>query len=283
MPTELNKIGGKAAPPASFGRFVIADWSAVPAPVPYADLTNPQTLNLYAYVKNNPLRYTDPTGHAVGWPMGSGPDPSAMGPMWTGRDHLLDSSWSNFVTVEHQWFMDGQWWTVGVSRVNAQDLQDDQRKKQKKIAQQLAAQVPPEVKAAIGAAVNASNSATTDDKEGGFHEESLKWGKDASGNVVVSPSVPGAYAPPGTNPTTNFAPANPKTDEKLVIVDGFAHIHPKGGGDRTFVQPPSGVDKDFARGSSAIHIGVGAANKKVYFFNSSGVIGSPMKLNDFMR
>ena len=34
--------------------------------MPYADLTNPQTLNLYGYVKNNPLRNTDPTGHSGG-------------------------------------------------------------------------------------------------------------------------------------------------------------------------------------------------------------------------
>ena len=51
---------------SGLGRFVIADWSAVPEPVPFADLTNPQTLNLYAYVENNPLRYTDPTGHFSG-------------------------------------------------------------------------------------------------------------------------------------------------------------------------------------------------------------------------
>jgi len=41
---------------ASSGRFIQAD-SIVPAP------GNPQSLNRYAYVYNNPLRYTDPTGH----------------------------------------------------------------------------------------------------------------------------------------------------------------------------------------------------------------------------
>ena len=113
------------------------------------------------------------------------------------------------------------------------------------------------------------NSPTADDKKGGFHEESLKYGKDASGNVLVSPSVPGPYAPPGTNPHTDYTPANPKVDEKLVTVDGFVHIHPKGGGDRAFVQGPSQADRDFAGLSSARNIVVGAADKKVYFFNGS--------------
>ncbi len=36
-----------------------------PGPLPYADITDPQTLNKYAYVRNNPLRYTDPDGHII--------------------------------------------------------------------------------------------------------------------------------------------------------------------------------------------------------------------------
>jgi RHS repeat-associated protein len=44
-------------------RFLSPDWSAIPVPVPYADLTNPQTLNQYAYVHNNPTSYGDPDGH----------------------------------------------------------------------------------------------------------------------------------------------------------------------------------------------------------------------------
>lgn len=31
--------------------------------MPYADITNPQSLNKYSYTYNNPLRYVDPDGH----------------------------------------------------------------------------------------------------------------------------------------------------------------------------------------------------------------------------
>lgn len=48
---------------SQFGRWLSADWSSVPAPVPYANLTNPQTLNLYAMVSDNPESFADLDGH----------------------------------------------------------------------------------------------------------------------------------------------------------------------------------------------------------------------------
>jgi hypothetical protein len=39
------------------------DWSDEPSPVPYAKLTDPQSLNLYSYVTDDPLSHTDLDGH----------------------------------------------------------------------------------------------------------------------------------------------------------------------------------------------------------------------------
>jgi len=45
-----------------FGRWLSADWSAVPVAVPYANLTNPQTLNLYSMVADDPESFADLDG-----------------------------------------------------------------------------------------------------------------------------------------------------------------------------------------------------------------------------
>jgi len=49
---------------SNMGRFMSPDWSVKAEPVPYAKLDNPQSLNLYGYVLNNPLSKADPDGHA---------------------------------------------------------------------------------------------------------------------------------------------------------------------------------------------------------------------------
>jgi RHS repeat-associated protein len=48
---------------SSLGRFLSPDWSANAQPVPYAKMDDPQTLNLYGYLRNNPLGGVDADGH----------------------------------------------------------------------------------------------------------------------------------------------------------------------------------------------------------------------------
>jgi len=45
------------------------DWAARPTAVPYAVFGDPQSLNLYSYVRNNPVARADADGHceAVCW------------------------------------------------------------------------------------------------------------------------------------------------------------------------------------------------------------------------
>ena len=70
------------------GRFLSAD-TIVPNPA------NPQDFNRYSYVRNNPLRYTDPTGHAAYSETEagcSGGGPACIMDMWSGyddADHMM--------------------------------------------------------------------------------------------------------------------------------------------------------------------------------------------------
>jgi len=48
---------------SNMGRWMSPDWADKPEAVPYSDLTNPQSLNLYGYVNNNPLSKADKDGH----------------------------------------------------------------------------------------------------------------------------------------------------------------------------------------------------------------------------
>lgn len=48
---------------SSMGRWLSPDWASHPMAVPYAQLGNPQSLNLYSYLLNNPLAGVDADGH----------------------------------------------------------------------------------------------------------------------------------------------------------------------------------------------------------------------------
>jgi RHS repeat-associated protein len=60
--TGLDYFGARYLSSAQ-GRWMSPDWSAAPEPIPFADLSDPQTLNLYGYVRNNPLSKRDEDGH----------------------------------------------------------------------------------------------------------------------------------------------------------------------------------------------------------------------------
>jgi hypothetical protein len=67
------------------GRFMSPD----PSGLYMADPTNPQQLNLYAYVGNNPLRFTDPLG--LSSDCGGGGDPSVVCMVTTAWDWLKNA------------------------------------------------------------------------------------------------------------------------------------------------------------------------------------------------
>jgi RHS repeat-associated protein len=52
---------------ANMGRWLMPDWTTGPSAIPYAILSNPQTLNLYTYASNNPIRNIDLDGHLNSW------------------------------------------------------------------------------------------------------------------------------------------------------------------------------------------------------------------------
>ena len=87
---------------SQLGRFVSADWSGVPAPVPYANLTNPQTLNLYALVHENPATFADLDGHVepgqLAFSDGMGITPRMQG--GNGNAYgCLDTGCSSYITI----------------------------------------------------------------------------------------------------------------------------------------------------------------------------------------
>ena len=72
------------------GRFISAD-TIVPDP------KDPQTYNRYSYVLNNPVKYTDPSGHCAGSPDGIG----------NSQDENL--CWASVATIQNLWNHTDYW------------------------------------------------------------------------------------------------------------------------------------------------------------------------------
>lgn len=71
---------------SSEGRWLSPDWAAAAEAVPYASFGSPQTLNLYAFVGNNPMSRTDPDGHSAYGPQMTCSDGPSGGQCGVGTD-----------------------------------------------------------------------------------------------------------------------------------------------------------------------------------------------------
>lgn len=60
--TTLDYFGARYYA-SNIGKFLTPDWSAKPIGIPYAEFGDPQTVNLYGYVRNNPISKADADGH----------------------------------------------------------------------------------------------------------------------------------------------------------------------------------------------------------------------------
>jgi RHS repeat-associated protein len=60
--TQLDYFGARYYS-NGLGRFITPDWAAKATAVPYAEFADPQSLNLYAYVRNVPTTRFDADGH----------------------------------------------------------------------------------------------------------------------------------------------------------------------------------------------------------------------------
>jgi RHS repeat-associated protein len=238
------------------GRFITPDWAAKPAAVPYAVLGDPQSLNLYSYVRNIPTTNMDADGHLSDYYDDKGKK--------IGTDGVNNDK--NYVVF------------------NKDDVKSVQNGNTAQPPASAVLQPNADVKGAISDAVKSSNAPSGDDKKGGFHEEGGVFGTTTGGQQIAIPAKPGAYSPPGADKAT-IDPGNAKDPSKtsnLTSVDGSYHVHPSGSADgRSFVQPPSAADRAAAL-PNGTNIVVGAGDQKVYFYNGNGTVGT-MSLKDFNK
>ena len=105
---------------SQYGRFMRPDWSEKPQGVPYAVLGDPQSLNLYAYARNNPFNRTDPSGHCS-------VDGERHG-FWWCLGHALGATetraeYNTRITNERQWLIDNvarnNWQVVDLRNASA--------------------------------------------------------------------------------------------------------------------------------------------------------------------
>jgi RHS repeat-associated protein len=274
----------------SLGRFTSPDPLQASA-----SANRPQSWNRYTYSYNNPLRYTDPSGMIAGDFYNEDGTKIGTDGKNDGKIYLVTDKKEREKIEKAK----GQPYTATVNS---------------------ALELPSyDVRQEIGvAAVNRSNTATTSDTAGTFHEEGGTVWTDAKGNQFAVPAVSGAYSDPLTQQNAQidvYNPANPNllnnVDPNSSGVVTIYHVHPSGEKDipkpltatnevkiggsepvsKNFVQMPSQKDISLVSKQPPNSLGygivVGARDKTVYFYKGSGNRSScncvgTMPLNKFI-
>ena len=239
---------------SSLGRFMTPDWAASPTAVPYAHFGNPQSLNLYSYVENNPTTTGDPDGHGEWY------DPNGK---HLGTDGVNDGR----VVIQNanavSYSSDHSLVDVAGSGIPMYDI---------------SGHVGNAIQDSVDRTLSPSTSASGSDFKGGFHEEGFTV--DSSGNVHNA--APG----PAFKPTDSEAHVNQTVSSDTTIVE---HTHPPGTTDSNtiggthFNQDPSPQDlKNAGNRPGVTNIEAGAGDKTVRFYNQNGT-QAKVPLNAFPK
>ncbi len=218
------------------------DWSPTPIPVPYADFGDPQSLNLYGYVQNNPLSHVDPDGHAT-WYDPNGKKLGSDG-VNDGGVTIQKASWVSY-SPDHS--------IIDVAGSGTPMYSFSQAEGN-----------------AIQSSVDRTIAPGGNDRQGNMHEEGFT--EDASG---IHNKLPGpAYKPGDTTVHVNGTISSTTTMDE--------HTHPAGppvaagtfGGTQFDPKPSTGRGQDVpnARDQDGItHVEASAGNRTVYIYNGNGV------------
>gem|GEM_PF-1167502 len=186
---------------SDIGRMMSVD----PVTVTSTRITNPQSLNLYSYVGNNPMNRIDPDGRDY----------------YDQEGHRLGTDGNN----------EGKHYIVtNKKQISAINKRDDKGGVTPLNEVSSAIALPnANVRAAIGVAVDRSNAPTSDDLNGKQHEEGLLWGENYDGTTGIAVAVPGRASTPENGAEINlFNFADPIAAGNIKTLQGTAHAHPAG-------------------------------------------------------
>jgi len=224
------------------GRWMSPDWAAKAEPVPYAKLGDPQSLNLYGYMMNNPLGGVDPDGHFGDYYISNG----ARNATYARSDGVNDGAVHILAQGSSVTKQDGV-----IDLVHSPDAIFRSTDFSKAEGQ------------AIQASVDRTIAPGGNDRQGNMHEEGFT--EDASG---IHNKTPGPAYVQG-NPMAHIN----GTINSTTTMD--EHTHPGGNANTQFDPQPSthaGQDVPNAAARPDItHVEASAGTGRVYTYNGSGV------------